>query len=62
MSEINDLVEVGDRVCASIDRLINEEKKFYEQLGYYLKLYRIDLEKSTKNISTIRDKFGDYNV
>ncbi len=59
MSDIDDLLASSAKLCNSIDEAANSETRFCSELGYYLALYKKQVEKGSHEIAMIRDRFGD---
>ncbi len=59
MSDIDDLIATADRLCDSLEKAANSEARYNSDLGYYLGLYKKQVERGSYEISLIRDRFGD---
>ncbi len=59
MSDIDDLLAATAQLCNSIDEAVNTDTRFCSELGYYLSLYKKQIEKGSHEIAMIRDRFGD---
>ena len=58
-TDIDELIETADRLCDSLEKAANEEKRYHNELGFYLNLYRKQVERGSYEIAQIRERFGD---
>jgi predicted nucleic acid-binding Zn-ribbon protein len=57
MTALDELIQAADRLCDSLDRITNEELKFYQEVNLELEKINWEALKLRNEIEAIKDGF-----